>query len=138
MKKLLLLAVMIFTIISLSSAQVLLFQASSSSYKMVIGDTFTDWTGWIDNECIINFNTETDIVSINNGYADKFKVLEVSELEYGTLNSENYKQTVMSAIDKDGIFCKLTVRNFYELKNYHIYIAYIDYIYVYECDLIEF
>lgn len=114
-----------------SVAQIGIIKTSSCSINIKQNK---EWGGWeyINVSLIIKINFDTQIIEINNGINDKFKVLSVIESTNGIDSYNNlYTVTTFSCIDRTGIFAVITLQE-YDTNDIKIGIYYDNIIYTYK------
>jgi hypothetical protein len=143
MKKLLLLTTFLLIVICASAqeSKVLLIKATSVATRWFDKSTQTwkEWSEWQECDLIIRIDMEKYSIHIPNKWDDAFKILEVIQETSGTdpNDSDNYKETFFSAIDKEGVKCHISMRT-YDSGTKQIYCLYKNCSYGYQGRIIEF
>lgn len=137
----------LFTIIALimlsisAMTQVHVIQTELARVQMYSSDieAFEPWCDVIDSDVIIKIDVSNDLISIDNNYDDRFKILSVSKTINGKDSDDGdpWAGTIFNAIDNDGVKLKVFVQVF-DSGPIAVLVSYINIRYKYQGHLINF
>lgn len=126
MKKLILFTIMLFTL-TIVSAETLYYRTTDFAFKIYQNGEWSKWSDWIESDCRVNINLDSDKIIIFSNEPQIYKIIELKEVKE---DKSSGQQIIFRVIDQDDDYGDLRLRKQKD-GNLQLYVDFADIMWVY-------